>query len=219
MSTFIVGQDELLQEGVPEEYTMLVGQFAGGQIKPGGSEPQSPVQHQEVKASPPVPDGISKTLPQDEKAELKKSYCYLIKEKMPNKGYVFFKQALKGGMKGMCVSRDPPAKVRTKFELLNNTPVIWLSNTPSDQSMQPKNLEKFAFALFEFMGKDEEALVLIDCIEYLITNNNFNTVLKLVQSIKDKVAVNKAILIITTNPAALESQQISLLEREMDIVL
>lgn len=165
------------------------------------------------------PAEAPKPEPAEESVELKKSFCYLVKEERPNRGYVYFNQALKRGVKGLCVSRDPPQKVKPKFNLPEDTPVIWLSNTPSEQSYQPKNLEKIAFSLIEFMSKDEGVLILIDCIEYLITNNSFTSVLKLVQSLKDRVAVNKAVLLITTNPAALESQQISMMEREMDIVI
>jgi archaellum biogenesis ATPase FlaH len=60
---------------------------------------------------------------------------------------------------------------------------------------------------------------LLDGIEYLITNNNFLTVLRLVQSLRDQIAVNKATLLLSVNPSTLDSHQLNLLEREVDGVI
>lgn len=219
----------------------LVRALSGGDAKPGrradGPRPikvvrQEAPRRDEQHAAPSPQPSVSYHAPSsqsqggvvvqapspDDKIELKKSFCYLIKEERPNKAYLYFNNALKSGTRGICISRDPPQKVKVKYNL-PDIPVIWLSNTPSEHSMAPKNLEKIAFALFDFMAKDEGSLILLDCMEYLITNNNFTTILKFVQSLKDKVTLNKSILMVPINPAALESQQINLLETEMDVVI
>jgi len=60
---------------------------------------------------------------------------------------------------------------------------------------------------------------LIDRLEYLVTNNNFITVLRLIQSMRDQVAINGAVLLVSVNPSALDAHQVTLLEREADRVI
>ena len=59
----------------------------------------------------------------------------------------------------------------------------------------------------------------MDGIEYLVTNNNFITVLKLIQSLRDQVAINRWILLLSINPSTMEGHQINLLKREVDTVI
>jgi len=71
----------------------------------------------------------------------------------------------------------------------------------------------------QFLSKDQKGVILLSGIDYLITNNNFITVLRLIQSLRDQVAVSSSILIIPVNPSVLEESQLKLLEREVDVIL
>lgn len=65
----------------------------------------------------------------------------------------------------------------------------------------------------------EGGIVLLDGLECLITNNNFLTVLKFVQSLRDRVAVNCSILLIALNHSTLDAHELKLLEKEVDVTL
>jgi archaellum biogenesis ATPase FlaH len=107
--------------------------------------------------------------------------------------------------------------VREKFNL-KEVPIVWLTNAPKEMAMRPKDLEKLSLSIEHFLtSKGEGSIVMLDCIEYLITNNTFAVVLRFIQSLRDMVAINKAILIITANPATFEPQQLNLVEREVDV--
>jgi len=148
---------------------------------------------------------------------LKESSTYLVKEAQPGEAYVLFKSGLLGTRKGMCVTRVFPQKVREQYQV-PDLPIVWLSNIGKEDSVRPKDLEKLSLLLEQFLTK-ENGIVLLDGIEYLITNNNFLTVLRLVQSLRDQVAVNKATLLLSVNPSTLDSHQLNLLEREVDGVI
>jgi archaellum biogenesis ATPase FlaH len=62
-------------------------------------------------------------------------------------------------------------------------------------------------------------IILLDGLEYLITNNSFATVMRLLQSLKDQVAIHQSILVIAVNPSTLESHQLNLLEKEIDRII
>jgi hypothetical protein len=147
--------------------------------------------------------------------ELERSFSYLVEEDKPETSYTLFINALKKGMKGYCITRNYPAKIRSKFDL-KETPVIWLSNVGRESTIRPKDLEKLSLSLEEFLSQPGGGIVLLDGLEYLITNNNFITVLRLIQSLRDQVAINQSILLMAVNRSTLETHQLNLLEREVD---
>ncbi len=149
--------------------------------------------------------------------ELKPSSTYLVKEETPENSYRLFLRTVTEGRKGFCVTRVYPEKVREQYAL-PDIPILWLSNVGKEDTVRPKDLEKLSLSLEQFIA-EAGGIVLIDGIEYLITNNNFITVLRLVQALRDQVAINNAILVFSVNPATLDEHQLHLLEREVDGVL
>jgi len=151
-------------------------------------------------------------------SELERSFSYLVEEDKPETSYSLFVNALNKGMKGFCITRNYPAKIRSKFDL-KDTPVIWLSNVGRENAIRPKDLEKLSLSLEQFLSQPGGGIVLLDGLEYLITNNNFITVLRLIQSLRDQVAINQSILLMAVNKSTLESHQLNLLEREVDYTI
>ncbi|MEM0449467.1 MAG: isoleucine--tRNA ligase [Methanomassiliicoccales archaeon] len=150
--------------------------------------------------------------------ELEKSFTYLIKEEKAERSYQLFEKALSKGMKGFCVTRNYPLKIKSKYNL-GDTPILWLSNVGKESSIRPKDLEKLSVSLEQFLAQSEGGIILLDGLEYLITNNNFLTVLRLVQSLRDQVAINRSILMLVLNPSTLDAHELNLLEKEVDATL
>lgn len=117
----------------------------------------------------------------------------------------------------MVITRTYPQKIREKLAE-PEVPILWLSNVGKGNTVRPKDLEKLSLAVEQFLAR-EKGVVLLDGIEYLVTNNNFLTVLRLVQAIRDQVAVNNGVLLLSVNPSTLDAHQMTLLEREVDRVV
>ena len=160
---------------------------------------------------------------EDEKAkpkpvgELEHSFAYLIKEDKSERAYAYFEKALSQGLKGFCVTRNYPLKIKSKYNL-GDTQILWLSNVGKENSLRPKDLEKLSYSLEQFLANNS-GVILLDGLEYLITNNNFLTVLRFIQSLRDQVAINRSILIMALNPSTLDPHELNLLEKEVDIAL
>jgi len=148
---------------------------------------------------------------------LQDASTYLVYEPQPEEAYRLFREAILSGRRGLCITRLYPQKARERLGPVD-TRVLWLSNVGKEDSVRPKDLEKLALTLEQFASR-ERGVVLIDGVEYLITNNNFVTVLRLLQSARDHVAMHHAILLLSVNPATLEAHQLTLLEREVDQVI
>ena len=148
---------------------------------------------------------------------LKDSSSYLVREATPEEAYRLFLIAQKAGKKGLVITRLFPQKVRERFGL-SDLPILWLSNVGKESTIRPKDLEKLSLAAEQFLSR-ESGVVLLDAVEYLVTNNNFLTVLRLVQSIRDQVAVSNGVFLLSVNPSTLDAHQMTLLEREVDRVI
>jgi len=148
---------------------------------------------------------------------LKDSSSYLVEEAAPDEAYRLFQIAQKAGKPGMAITRIFPQKVRERLGG-SDLPILWLSNVGKEDSVRPKDLEKLSLAVEQFLTR-ERGVILLDAIEYLVTNNNFITVLRLVQSIRDQVAINNGVFLVSVNPSALDPHQLTLLEREVDRVI
>ena len=197
------GPDLAKASGISETTaSMLIEHFMGVQA--------------EGAVAPAVPRADVK--PAASVTELERSFSYLVEEDKPETSYALFLNALKKGMKGYCITRNYPAKIRSKFDL-KETPVIWLSNVGRESTIRPKDLEKLSLLLEQFLSQPGGGIVLLDGLEYLITNNNFITVLRLIQSLRDQVAINQSILLMAVNRSTLETHQLNLMEREVDYTI
>ncbi len=149
-------------------------------------------------------------------SELEASSTYLVEEAQPEAVYRTFEDALRGGRPGLCVTRVYPRRLQERFGG-GGLSVLWLSNVGKESSIRPKDLEKLSLAVEQFLAR-EHGVVLLDGLEYLVTNNNFLTVLRLVQALRDQVAIHNGTLLLSVNPSSLEAHQLTLLEREVDQV-
>lgn len=184
------------------------GPPAEGETQPSVADIAKPVEEDKVKK-------MEKADP--ESVTLEKTFTYLVEEERPETSYKLYVKMLESGMNGLCVTRNYPAKIKARFNL-KDTIVYWLSNVGRENTIRPKDLEKLSISLEQFLQK-KEAIILLDGLEYLITNNNFITVLRLIQSLRDQVAINQSILLMAVNPSTLESHQLNLLEREVDTTI
>jgi hypothetical protein len=65
--------------------------------------------------------------------------------------------------------------------------------------------------------KEERNTMLLSGIEYLILQNNFDSVLKLIQLLRDHAAITGTILIIPVSPGTVEKKELKLIERELEV--
>ena len=131
------------------------------------------------------------------------------------RSYSLFVEAIEKGVKGFCVTRDYPLKVRSKYNL-GDTPVIWLTNIGKDDSLRPKDLEKLSFSLEQFLSKNG-GIILLDGLSTSSPTTTSLRVLRFVQSLRDQVAIHHSILMLAMNPSALDPHEMNLLEKEVDV--
>ncbi len=139
--------------------------------------------------------------------------AYIVKEERPYESYKAFSELSKEE-NGLIITRIHPLRVKERFGI--SSKVLWLSTIEGKNTIEPTQLSKLAFIISHFVKINKGGTILLDGIEYLILQNDFETVLKFIYSIMDYISVHKAILLLPISPKALSQSQIKMLERELE---
>lgn len=70
----------------------------------------------------------------------------------------------------------------------------------------------------DFVSKSNKAVVMLDGVEFLLSNNKLDRVLKTLYSISDDVMMGNAKLILPIDPNVMSESEIALLEREFEVL-
>lgn len=158
-----------------------------------------------------------KTLHTELKFKLDFSETYLIEEKKPEKSFEIFIDFVTHGIPGFVVSRTYPEKVKRHYKL-HKTPMMWLSNSQVDNAIDPNDLSKLIFIIEAFTKKSEHSVILLDGLEYLITQTDFEGVSKFLHELKDMIVLNNALLLIPLHKEALSVREYSVVERDLTVL-
>lgn len=150
-----------------------------------------------------------------EERPVKGTKDYIIKGSQPNRSLSIFVDLVTHGVPGLCITRTQPQKIRQNFGL-KKIPILWLTRSSDYRGkIEPSDLVELSQTMREFISKTENTVVLLDGIEYLITQNNFEEVLRFVQSLNDTFSMSNSMLIMPIDPLTLDEKQLHLLEKEM----
>jgi predicted hydrocarbon binding protein len=141
---------------------------------------------------------------------------YLVKDETGERSYELFAEHVKHGYQGLCVTRDFPAKVKKKYGF-EKTPVIWLSTTEGEATVAPQNLSGLYYNIENFMRRSERGIIILAGLEYLISHNTYQSVLKFIQLVNELISVKGAVLIVPLSPLTLEEKDLKMVERELTI--
>jgi hypothetical protein len=147
------------------------------------------------------------------KNSLEVGTAYIIKEERPRQSYEAFSELSKY-KNGLIITRIHPHRLKRQFN--TSSEVLWLSTVETSCSIEPTKLSKLAFIINHFVKTNSGGTVLLDGLEYLVLQNDFDTVLKFICSVTDYVSLHKAIFLLPLNPMVLSKSQIKMLERELE---
>lgn len=141
---------------------------------------------------------------------------YMVKGTMPNKALSIFKDLVTHDIEGLCISRTHPEKIREMYDL-RKIPVLWLSRSQDYRGhLEPSDLVELMQTIKEFVTKSANSVVLLDGLEYLITQNSFEDILRFIQSLNDIISTSNSRVIIPVDQTTIDEKQLHLLQREMN---
>ncbi|AAL80295.1 DUF835 domain-containing protein [Pyrococcus furiosus DSM 3638] len=93
------------------------------------------------------------------------------------------------------------------------THIVWVTNVP-EKGVNPTALHVLLDLSIRFANEHENALIILDCLEFLVLYNGFELTFKFLLSLKDNLLIRGATLIIVVKPETFNEQQLTLLKRE-----
>ncbi len=100
---------------------------------------------------------VEKRLATEKRYRLKPGYSYLVEEPKSLKAFDIFVDAVMHGIRGLCITRQKPARVRRCYEL-ERTPVLWLTQVSGEtgEIVDPAELEQLIDLIDKFVQKAKE---------------------------------------------------------------
>ncbi|AIF70347.1 hypothetical protein PAP_09865 [Palaeococcus pacificus DY20341] len=115
---------------------------------------------------------------------------------------------------GLIVSRRPPYIIRETFGL-KETPVLWITKVDGENTIHPTRLEYLMQILVDFMKKENiPKAILLDGLEYLILENGFDPMFKVLTKLKDYAIINNTIILVPVIKHAYNEKEFALIARE-----
>jgi len=152
-----------------------------------------------------------------ERFPIERGFVYLVKEKRPGIAFAMFNEAVNRGAKGMLVVREHPNRLKQTHEFKAEK-IVWLTRRVGEDHIDPTELSHLSMNISKFIEGNKKSVLLIEGLEYLITQNNFETVLRFVNHMHDFVLAHDCAIIIVLDPRVLSMREIALLERSAKIV-
>ncbi len=170
-----------------------------------------------ILGTKPAPVGMEKARKTAIKYELRKGFGYVIKELKPEKSFEMFTDQVTHNIPGLCITREHPQVIRKKWGL-EKTPIIWLSNQLGKVYVNPTNIGILSDTIIRFIEKSGDSVVMIDGVEFLIVNNDFEKVLRMIHHVSEATMEYKSRLIVSVDPRTLDLREMALLERNMEVI-
>jgi len=149
---------------------------------------------------------------------LDRGITYVVLERDASQAFEIFKDLVTHGAQGLCITRRAPKAVMAEYGL-ERTPVLWLSRVATEKNaIRPSPPENVALAIEHFIVASERPAVLLDGFEYLVSHNDFGSVLALLHDINESVAIHESILLVPFDPGAFNDREIALIRREVRLI-
>lgn len=162
-------------------------------------------------------DLFNKLVLGESKGDIKVGYTYIVREQKPNKAYEHFWNMMERGCRGLLITRQHPDHVEKKYGP-NELKVLWLSTTLGKTYVDPHNLGSLTNIINRFVENGSKTVIMLDGIEYLLVNNDFQRLLKFIEYLNELVMDKKSMLLISIDPRALDEKELALLERNAQVI-
>ena len=142
---------------------------------------------------------------------------YIISEEKPHRSLELYSELVRHGMEGLCLSRYNPRTLAERYNVPLDS-VIWLTqkSEPGYRTVDPSNFPRLSSLISDFLERANYPLILLEGMGYLITQSNYETVLRFVQSQRDEIALRGAIMLVHIDPLSLDTKELHRLGSEME---
>ena len=144
---------------------------------------------------------------------------YAVREEKAEQVLDYFVTLVQEGHNGLCISRLHPRELSARLDS-KAVKYLWLSKSEGEEkgevrSASPTELSSLASLAVSFIEKNERSAILLEGIEYLVSQNGFQPVLKFVQMLSEKSVLFDTYLLLSINPEAMSDREYRQIAKEM----
>lgn len=140
---------------------------------------------------------------------------YIITDKTKDSAIHLFRDLTVSGYNGLFITRDSPETIQNIISSLENVEAIMLNQEKIGRFEHVMDLDELSTKIERFTATNSRPLILLDRIDYLLTNFSFDAVIKSFYRINNIIARNKGILLVHLNPSVINTSQLALIEEEL----
>ncbi len=150
--------------------------------------------------------------------QLKEGYNYILLDEEADNTYSIYKDLLKEGLEGLIITTNLPSKVNEKYGLIGQD-IKWVSESASEDYdvLDPKRMDfEITKTITNFAQGKDRGILLMEGLEYLVVENNFEEVTKFIKKVTDITSMNAVTLLVHVNPKAFSTNQITTFKKNFD---
>lgn len=128
-----------------------------------------------------------------------------------------FKEQVESGRPGLAVIRTAPNIAKKNYELPKDISLVWITSNivQAPKCFPPADVPKISHVIISFLEKNNNGIVFFEGLEYLISQNDYKSILNLVQLFNDKVMVSSNCILLYLDPKTLSRQEYNMFKRDM----
>ena len=145
--------------------------------------------------------------------------AYVVTQDGSDRSFERLVSEMMDGANGLCFTRTYPKNLRKQYDL-GDANVVWLSRDVEKGGLMPTNLDLITNEVDKFLRANEggRRIVLIDGLEYLIAQNGFGKVLKLLTHLKDTMGVHNGVMLIPFDMKSVEETEAAMLRADLEVL-
>ncbi|MGC8912900.1 MAG: DnaA ATPase domain-containing protein [Thermoplasmata archaeon] len=153
------------------------------------------------------------------KYNVQKGHSYLVEETRPAIVFQIVSTMREAGCPAIIFSRINPKRIVERFDKLQGSTIYWLTEKETNAETIGHSLERIVYAIEEKLDENPRTVIALDGIEFLVSANGFDAVVKFIRKIIDMVAETEGLFLISLGESTLNAQEIKILERELEVLI
>jgi hypothetical protein len=143
---------------------------------------------------------------------LERGTIYLVEEETPTRSYQLFMDLISCGYRGLGILRTHPDEVRKEYDI--DVPILWMSRLQVGENAVYPNVSVIEQIIEEFFENGEKNVILLERLDYLISQQGFDTTLKFIQTVSSLVYVTRSVVLLHIDPLTIGERELKLIEKE-----
>lgn len=147
--------------------------------------------------------------------KLRRGHSYLVREESTTQTTRMLVEHISDRHKGLLFTRAQPTRAMGN-RALPNTPIVWMTNTETGEpTVKPHDLAGITHKVRDFIADNQESIIVIQRLDYLMTENDFVSVLRMIHTLNDIIFESRATLLVGIDPSTVSAIELTRLRKEL----